>query len=77
MRAEPNQTLPTSYQLTGVINAALSRANYKRKYIAEFDVNGDTVLLCSARHGRLESVQYLREHVSATITETNNGAMTV
>jgi ankyrin repeat protein len=33
--------------------------------------NGDTIVLASARHGRLESVQYLLEHGGANLTETD------
>jgi hypothetical protein len=44
--------------------------------IAEVYPNGDTVLLHCARHGILESLQYLLEHGGA-MTTTNKHGMTV
>jgi hypothetical protein len=38
---------------------------------------GDTVLLYSARNGKLESAQHLLEHCGATMAETSHFGMTV
>jgi ankyrin repeat protein len=45
--------------------------------IAEVNADGDTVLLYSARHAKLESIQYLLEHGGASLTETSNNAITI
>lgn len=81
-----NRPTPGRCSILPVFAAAFSRNKDMLKYLVEepgastaaVDIDGDTVLLHSARYyGRLDSVKHMLEHGDASITETNNAAMTV
>jgi hypothetical protein len=73
---------PGRRSLSPLFYAALGRRIDVMRYLVEelgASINavcftGDSVLIASARHGRLESVQYLLEHGGANLTETDNAA---